>query len=119
LLTPVNKGETIRINNVFFDFAKATLQPESYPELDRVVEMMKLNNNFKIEIRGHTDNVGGEANNQTLSENRAQSVRNYIISKGINDSRVTSIGFGESKPVSANTSEKGRQENRRVEFKVL
>jgi outer membrane protein OmpA-like peptidoglycan-associated protein len=119
LLTPVNKGETIRINNVFFDFAKATLQPESYPELDRVVEMLKLNNNFKIEIRGHTDNVGGEANNQTLSENRAQSVRNYIISKGINDSRVTSIGFGESKPVSANSSEKGRQENRRVEFKVL
>lgn len=118
-LIPLQKGIAIRINNIFFDFAKASLQIESYPELDRLVEIMSIDKDIKIEIRGHTDDVGDNKSNQLLSENRALSVREYLISKGIDENRIKYIGFGETKPISTNATDEGKRENRRVEFVVL
>jgi OOP family OmpA-OmpF porin len=74
---------------------------------------------MEIEIAGHTDDVGSEAYNQKLSENRAQSVATYIIEHGIDTSRLNAVGYGESRPIAFNSDEEGRQKNRRVEFKVL
>jgi len=118
-LSPVEKGETIRLSNVFFDFGKATLRTESFAELDRVVALLNENNNLTIQIQGHTDNVGDDSSNLTLSDNRAKAVKNYILKKGIKDSRVISKGFGETKPLNKNVTEQERQENRRVEFLIL
>ena len=118
-LIPLRRGETIRINNIFFDFAKAILKKESFPELDRLVEMMSIDEDIEIEIRGHTDDVGDNKDNQILSESRALSVKEYLISKGIDENRVKYIGYGEARPLSSNSSEIGKSENRRVEFVVL
>jgi OmpA-OmpF porin, OOP family len=118
-LFPLEVGQTIRLNNIFFDFGKATLRQESFPELDRLVEIMKENTKMEIELSGHTDNVGSDADNLKLSDDRAKSVRDYIVSKGIKAERINAKGYGESKPVADNGTEEGRQENRRVEFTIL
>ena len=118
-MVPAKIGSTIRLNNIFFDFAKAELRPESFPELDRLVNCLNENPKMEIEIRGHTDNVGGHDANVNLSNDRAASVRAYLINKGINETRVRSIGFGETKPLKKNDTEKNRQINRRVEFVIL
>ncbi|MBU0489076.1 MAG: OmpA family protein, partial [Bacteroidetes bacterium] len=111
----------VRINNIFFDLDKWDLRPESYPELDRLVEILKKiianDPTMKIEIMGHTDNTGSDTHNQTLSENRAKAVYTYILSKGIAEKHLTFNGYGEKKPVSDNNTESGRQKNRRVEFR--
>jgi outer membrane protein OmpA-like peptidoglycan-associated protein len=109
----------VRLNNLFFDFNKATLKQESYVELDQLVKLMQTKPNLKIEIDGHTDDVGEDAYNLTLSLNRAKSVYTYLISKGIAANRLTFKGFGEKAPVKKGTDEKARQLNRRVEFKIL
>jgi len=118
LLTPIKSNVAIRLNNVFFDTGKYDLRPESYPELDRLVVFLQKNARVSIEIAGHTDNVGATSANRALSSNRAESVMSYLIAKGVDRSRVSAVGYGESKPVASNDSEDGRQQNRRVEFTI-
>jgi outer membrane protein OmpA-like peptidoglycan-associated protein len=118
-LAPIEVGQVVRLNNIFFETAKATLKSESFPELDRTVEFLENNPTMEIEIAGHTDDVGSDLTNQRLSEARAQSVASYIIEHGINTQRLVVHGYGESRPIAFNTDEDGRQKNRRVEFKVL
>jgi len=114
---------SIKINNVFFDSDKAVLKPESYPELNRMADMIKeiLKNEpgISIEIMGHTDNSGAPEHNQKLSEDRAAAVYKYLISAGIDKDIMSSVGFGEDKPVDTNDTEQGRQNNRRVEFRFI
>jgi outer membrane protein OmpA-like peptidoglycan-associated protein len=112
-------GTTVRLNNIFFDFDKATLRPESMTELNAVVEFLKTNPTVKIEIAGHTDSKGSDAYNLSLSDGRAAAVRSYLLEQWIDVDRVTSRGYGESVPVATNETDQGRQENRRVEFTIL
>ena len=118
-LTPVEAGQTIRLNNIFFDTNKSDLKPESSQELDRVVAMMSGSPTMAIEVDGHTDNVGEDAYNLKLSQSRAEAVVKYLLSKGVKAGVLTSKGFGKSKPVTTNQTEAGRAVNRRVEFTIL
>jgi OmpA-OmpF porin, OOP family len=118
-LAPIEIGQVVRLNNVFFDFDKWDLRPESYVELDRVVTLLNENPSIEIEMSAHTDSKGSDDYNYKLSDNRAKSVREYIISKGIAASRIISQGYGETKPEATNDTDEGRQLNRRVEFKIL
>lgn len=118
-LVPIETGQVVTLNNIFFDFDKATLRPESYPELDRVVEALKKNPDMNIQISGHTDAIGTKAYNQDLSMRRAKSVQEYLTNKGIDKDRLKLKGYGESKPIASNEKSNGRQLNRRVEFKIL
>lgn len=118
-LVPIEVGEIVRLNNVFFDFDKWDLRPVSYIELDRVVELLKENPAIEIEMSAHTDSRGTDEYNFILSDRRARSVMEYIISQGISRDRITSHGYGESKPVATNDTDEGRQLNRRVEFKIM
>lgn len=117
-LVPIEIGQIVRLNNVFFDFDKFDLRPESFVELDRVVKLLKENPAITIEMSAHTDSHGTDEYNFKLSDNRARSCMEYIISKGISTNRITSQGYGESKPVTENETDEGRQMNRRVEFKI-
>ena len=118
-VVPLEVGESIRLNNIFFDFAKATLTEESFHELDRILPYFEKFQNLKIEISGHTDDVGSDEANQKLSEARANSVREYLINQGVRIDKIEAAGYGESIPVATNDTDEGRQLNRRVEFKVL
>lgn len=118
-LVPIEVGSVVRLNNVYFDFDKATLRPESFVELDRVVVMLTDNPAIEIEINAHTDNRGSDDYNLKLSDNRARSVMEYILSKGIATGRIKSLGYGESKPTVPNDTDDNRQLNRRVEFTIL
>ncbi len=115
----IQQQVAIPLHNVFFDFNKYTLKPESYPELNRLVAFIRKHNDLKIEISGHTDNKGTDAYNKELSQKRADAVKNYLISKGCNANNLISTGYGETKPVTDNNSDENRAKNRRVEFKVL
>jgi len=118
-LAPIEIGQVVRLNNVFFDFDKYNLRNESFVELDRVVQLLKENPGIEIEMSAHTDSKGADDYNYRLSDDRARSVREYIVSKGIDEKRIVSQGYGETKPVSTNETEEGRQLNRRVEFKII
>ncbi|RYZ19327.1 MAG: OmpA family protein [Chitinophagaceae bacterium] len=118
-LVPIEIGSVVRLNNVFFDFDKWDLRPESYLELDRVVKLLKENPAIEIEMSAHTDSRGADDYNFKLSDNRARSVMEYILSKGIDAQRITSKGYGETKPVVANDTDENRQLNRRVEFTIV
>ncbi|MES2512970.1 MAG: OmpA family protein [Bacteroidota bacterium] len=118
-LVPIETGQVIRINNIFFEFAKADLKSESFSELDRIVKLMEQNPTMEIALGGHTDNVGSEESNLKLSTDRSRAVLNYLISKGIAQSRISSSGFGKSKPVVENNTEENRALNRRVEFTIV
>ncbi len=118
-MAPLTVGAVIRLNNIFFEFGKAVLKEESYPELDRVVKLLIANPTITLEIAGHTDNVGSDEANQTLSADRAKAVVDYLISKGISKKVLSSKGYGETFVVGDNTTEEGRQLNRRVEFRIL
>ncbi len=104
---------------VNFDTAKATIRPESFPRLDTVVEFMQHKKSARVEISGHTDNVGNAKANKTLSEKRAQACRNYVVSKGIDKSRLDAIGFGDERPIAPNDTDDGREKNRRIEAREL
>jgi len=104
---------------VTFDNAKATIRPESFPLLDSVVEFMVHKKSARVEISGHTDNVGNAKANKALSERRAQACRNYIVSKGIDKKRLDAVGFGDEHPIAPNDTDEGRQKNRRIEAKEL
>lgn len=118
-LVPIEQGSVIRINNLFFDFAKSTLRPESFPDLNRIVELLKSKIVTEIQIEGHTDNVGNEVANQKLSESRAKAVLDYLTSHGVDAKSISSKGYGKTKPITTNDSDEGRQQNRRVEFVIL
>jgi OOP family OmpA-OmpF porin len=118
-LVPIEIGQVVRLNNVFFDFDKWSLRPESYVELDRVAKLLTENPAIEIEMSAHTDSYGSDDYNFKLSDNRARSVMEYIISKGIVAGRITSQGYGETKPVAANDTPENRQLNRRVEFTIM
>lgn len=107
------------LENVYFEFDKSTLKPESYPALNELVDLLKAEPTMEIEISGHTDNVGTPQSNMILSQNRAESVRQYLINKGISPSRVKAVGYGDTKPVASNETDEGRQMNRRTEVKIL
>lgn len=118
-LTPLKTGQTVRMNNIFFESGKSELKPESYPELDRLANLMKKRSSMTIEIGGHTDSTGNAAMNLQLSQNRADAVRNYLLKKGIQEKRVKAVGYGDKKPIASNKSDEGRAQNRRVEFIIL
>jgi OmpA-OmpF porin, OOP family len=113
------------VENVLYDFNKAVLKPQYYPEVDKLVVMLNANPDIVIEISSHTDNIGSDEYNQKLSLARAQSIVNYLVKKGIKMSQLKVQGYGEAQPVAPNENEdgtdnpEGRQQNRRSEFKVL
>jgi outer membrane protein OmpA-like peptidoglycan-associated protein len=124
-LEKIKVGERIILKNIFFEFDKADLLPESKMELDRLVELLNRYPAMKIEISGHTDSKGNDEYNLKLSQARAQAVVDYLISKGISKDRLQAKGYGETKPIAPNQNpdgsdnEEGRQLNRRTEFKIL
>lgn len=117
-LDPVKVGDKIVLSNIFFDFDSDSLKPESYPELNQLISFLNSNPRLKIEISGHTDNVGKESYNQSLSENRAKSICNYLV-KNINPERLSFKGYGSTVPVATNETEEGRTLNRRCEMKII
>ncbi len=114
----INNQISIPLNNLFFDNNKYELKPESYPELKRLSEFLNSNPTVKIEISGHTDNVGKPEYNKELSEKRAAAVKDYLISLNCKKENLISIGYGDTKPIAKNTTDQGKALNRRVEFKV-
>lgn len=118
-LQKIEIGTTVILRNIFFEFDSYELLPESFAELNRVVDVLNNQKNIRIEISGHTDDRGTHDYNYTLSKNRARSVVNYLINKGINPDRLEYEGYAFSKPIADNETEEGRQLNRRVEFKII
>ena len=102
--------------NIFFRFGSATLRSASYKPLNELIKVLTDNPTLKLKIEAHTDSIGIDQNNMQLSENRAKAVADYLIKKGISSERITSIGYGENRPIADNSTEKGRAQNRRVEF---
>ena len=109
-------GDVVLLENVLFETNKAVLLQESYESLNQLAKQLQANKSVQIEIRGHTDNVGKETKNQTLSEQRAKTVLDYLVSQGIEAKRFSYHGFGSSQPIASNETEEGRTKNRRVEF---
>jgi outer membrane protein OmpA-like peptidoglycan-associated protein len=118
-LQKLKVGANVVLNNVFFNSNSFALLSESKVELDRLADLLVKNPTVKIEIGGHTDNVGADDANLLLSENRAKAVVEYIVSKGIEASRVSAKGYGETVAIGDNTTEQGRAKNRRTEFKII
>jgi len=118
-LKKVEIGKRIVLRNIFFDFDKYSLRPESQAELQRLIELLNEMPKLKIEISGHTDSYGSAEYNQRLSENRSKSVVEYLIKHGISENRLTYKGYGLTQPIATNTTDEGRQLNRRTEFKIL
>jgi outer membrane protein OmpA-like peptidoglycan-associated protein len=117
--TPLTKGSTITLRNILFETGKANLKPESDETLEQVLEMLRTNQEVRIMIIGHTDNVGKANSNKVLSTRRVQAVMEHLIKRGINRNRLEALGKGSSEPIGDNATEEGRQLNRRVELKVL
>ena len=116
----VKVGATVQINDINFATNSSMFMQGSIFILDNFVDYLKENPNIKIEIHGHTDNVGSGRTNKKLSEKRAKTVRDYIVFQGIDKSRIIAYkGFGESKPIASNSTEKGRSKNRRTEFLIV
>jgi outer membrane protein OmpA-like peptidoglycan-associated protein len=118
-LVPIEIGEKVRLNNIFFATGKWDLLPESFTELDKLLKILTDNPNMVIEINGHTDNVGDDESNLSLSQKRAAAVVTYLLGKGVASTRLDSRGFGETQPVAPNESDEGRALNRRVEFVII
>jgi len=118
-LSPLTAGSVIALRNIFFNTASYELLPTSNAELDKLTALLKANPTLRIELGGHTDNVGADAANLSLSDQRAKAVRDHLVSKGIDGARITARGYGETKPVATNDTEEGRAQNRRTEVTVL
>lgn len=119
LLDKISVGSKVLLNNIFFDTNKYELLPTSMVELNLLAELLKGNESMAIEIQGHTDNVGEVKANQKLSENRAKAVYDYLMAKGIDKKQLNYKGYGEEKPAFDNSTEEGKQKNRRTEFLVV
>jgi OmpA-OmpF porin, OOP family len=115
----VPTGQTIRLSHLIFTQGKATINPQSFDELDEVVAMMKVNTRIEIQMEGHTDNTGNAKANMELSQDRVDAVRKYLVSKGIAKDRVKTKAFGGTQPLSKEKTEESRSLNRRVEMRVL
>jgi outer membrane protein OmpA-like peptidoglycan-associated protein/tetratricopeptide (TPR) repeat protein len=118
-LSPIEVGNKVVLNNIFFDTNKFDLKPDSKAELQKLIDFLNLNPSVHIEISGHTDNVGNNQANQVLSENRAKSVYQYLITNGITAARLIYKGYGETQPIMPNISDANRAKNRRTEFKII
>ncbi|MDD3875119.1 MAG: OmpA family protein [Bacteroidales bacterium] len=118
-LQPIGIGESIILRNIFFETAKFDLKPESLVELNKLLELLTNNPNMIVEISGHTDNVGGQEYNRILSENRAKAVFNFLVEHQISANRLSYKGYGDTRPIDINTTDEGRANNRRTEFKIL
>lgn len=119
-LRRLSVGTTSILRNIYFDYDKATFTTQSYGELNKLESMLRQNPQIKVEISGHTDNYGHWQYNRTLSQKRAEAVKDFLTKKGIDARRVKAVGYGESRPLATNDDEQeGRELNRRVEFKVL
>ena len=115
----IEQPKSFTLDNVHFDSGKSSIKTSSYDELKELVDFLKLKPEIKIEIGGHTDNVGEELANQTLSQERASSVKKYLVEHGVSSSRLIAKGYGESIPVADNNTEKGKKLNRRTEVRIL
>lgn len=118
-LSKVEVGTKVVLKNIFFETGKATLKAESFAELSNVQKFLEDNPSVRLEISGHTDNVGSRKVNQRLSEDRAKAVVAYLVSNGIDRSRLEAKGYADTQPVADNNTADGRSQNRRVEFKVI
>lgn len=119
LVTPIEKGVKILLNNVFFGVLSSRLESTSFNELDRLVQALREYPRMVIQLNGHTSNQGSDVRNKILSEHRARSVRNYLANQGIDRSRIKVKGMGSSQPIADNNTKEGKIRNRRVEFEVL
>jgi outer membrane protein OmpA-like peptidoglycan-associated protein/Tol biopolymer transport system component len=117
-LDPLNREGFGILNNIYFETGKADLQDKSRTELEKLVQQLKQQATLRIEIAGHTDDIGDAKQNQVLSQKRAQSVVDYLIKAGIAATRIKAVGLGESKPIVPNTSDQNRQLNRRIEWRI-
>ena len=106
------------MTGIQFESGKDIIKKSSYPILDQIVAVMELNPEYHLTISGHTDDLGDDNKNMQLSNDRAAAVGKYITNKGIDTQRITTLGFGETKPIATNQTSKGRAENRRVEFEI-
>jgi outer membrane protein OmpA-like peptidoglycan-associated protein len=113
---PAPIAKKLVLRGVNFDFNKATLQPAAHPILDEAAEMLKSNPDVNVEVRGYTDGVGSDGYNLRLSERRAETVKRYLVSRGVPASRLSTRGFGKADPVATNDTAVGRAQNRRVEL---
>jgi len=118
-MQPIATGASVILHNIFFETDSYMLKDESKVELNKLIDLLNQNPSLKIQISGHTDNQGTDQHNQTLSENRAKSVYDYLVTNGIAASRLSYKGFGETKPIATNDTEEGRAQNRRTEFTVV
>lgn len=118
-LSALTAGSSIALRNIFFNTASAELLPASNTELEKLVKLLQNNPSLRIELGGHTDNVGADSANLTLSDQRAKAVREFVVSKGIDAERITAKGYGETMPIATNDTEAGKAQNRRTEVKVL
>lgn len=112
-------GESVVLENIFFDNDKYDLKPQSFPELKRLAKFLNEKSGSKLEISGHTDNTGSAEHNKTLSKNRAEAVKNYLVSIGCDGSKISTNGIGSDKPIAPNDTPENRAKNRRVEFRVM
>lgn len=118
-LQPIEVGLTVKLKNIYFDNDKTILKPESFPELRKVLDFLTANPKISVEISGHTDSNGSDAHNEVLSQGRSEAVVEWLINQGIDVSRLSAKGYGESKPIDTNATKEGQANNRRVEFTVL
>lgn len=118
-LAPLKEDQVSILNSVFFDKRTAELLPESYPELNRFADFLKINKKILIELSGHTDNRGEPNENLELSELRAKAVSAYLIGKGVKAERITVVGFGQTRPIAFNKDKEDRERNNRIEFKII
>jgi len=116
-----DEGEVLQdtFDNLNFEFNKATILESSFPYLDKLADIMNKKPKWKLQIVGHTDNVGNDAYNLDLSQRRANQVKKYLEFKKVNPSQITATGLGETKPVADNSTKEGRDKNRRVEFTII
>jgi len=118
-LNPIIQGEAIILNNIFFETGSSILKTESMVELNKLHRFMEANVRLKVEVGGHTDNVGDDNSNMKLSSERAKAVVDFLKTKGIDAARMVPKGYGETKPIATNDTEEGRMKNRRTEFSIL
>jgi outer membrane protein OmpA-like peptidoglycan-associated protein len=118
-LQPIEVGLTVKLKNIYFDNDKTTLKPESFVELNKVLDFLTTNPKISVEIGGHTDSNGSDTHNATLSQGRSEAVVEWLINQGIDVSRLSAQGYGESKPIDTNVTKEGQANNRRVEFTVM
>lgn len=118
-LAPIAKNQTITLNNVFFDFRQSVLRPESHAELDRLAAFLIQRPAMVIELAGHTDNIGSVGANMDLSRQRVTAVKDYLVTRGVEASRMKTVAYGATKPLVKNNSDDARRRNRRVEFRIV